>query len=170
MNLKEPSTSVALDKVSAHFSASHALVSDDYEEGLHGHNYQVEVKVKGKIDDNSIIIDFIFLENLLSEILTTWDHYVLIPSKNEYLEIHENKDNLDLKYGDRYYSIPRSEIKFLNCTNVTTEELARLLGEKIQSNLKKESFWPRIRAIKITVWETSYYRATYTIAANPSEN
>lgn len=170
MNLEETSISVALDKVSAHFSASHALISDDYEEGLHGHNYQVEVEVKGKIDDNNIIIDFVFLENLLSEILTTWDHYVLIPSKNRYLEINENKDNLDLKYGDRYYSIPKTEIKLLNCTNVTTEALARLLGERIRLNLKKEIFWDRIRAIKITIWETSFYRATYTIVANSSEN
>ena len=170
MNLEETSTSVALDRISAHFSASHALISDDYEEGLHGHNYEVEIEVYGKTDENNIIIDFIFLENLLSEILTAWDHYVLIPSKNTRLEIKENKDNFDLKYGDRYYSIPQTDVKLLDCTNVTTEVLARLLGEKIQLNLKEEIFWDRILSIKITVWETPHYRASYTLTSSHSKN
>ncbi|MFX1285182.1 MAG: 6-pyruvoyl tetrahydropterin synthase family protein [Promethearchaeota archaeon] len=169
MNLKESSTSVALDKVSAHFSASHALISDDYEEGFHGHNYQVEVEVEGEIDENNMIIDFVFLENLICRIVSSWDHYVLLPSNNRYIEFKENNHNMEIMYGDRYYSIPKTEIKMLDCTNVTTEALARLLGGKIRDHLKKEVFWKRIEAIKVTIWETSRYRASYTIKTNFSE-
>ena len=65
MNIYQ-STSVAIDKIAAHFSASHALISDDLEEGLHGHNYQVGIEIEGKTDTNEIIIDFLFLEKLLT--------------------------------------------------------------------------------------------------------
>ncbi len=170
LNQNHSSSSVAIDKISAHFSAAHFLISDHYEEGLHGHNYLVGIEVKGSMDIFDMIIDFVFLENLLSEVLLDWDHFVLIPSKNKHMKIHENKDNLEINYGKRFYSIPKEEVKILDCTNVTTETLARLLGEKLQTRLKKENFWERIQAITATIWEKSYYRANYTIKTNSLEN
>ncbi|UCG89962.1 MAG: 6-carboxytetrahydropterin synthase [Candidatus Heimdallarchaeota archaeon] len=170
MNQKHISSSVAIDRISAHFSAAHILVSDHYEEGLHGHNYLVGIEVEGSMDIHDMIVDFVFLENMLSEVLTEWDHFVLLPSKNKNMKIHENKDNLEIVYGKRLYSIPKAEIKLLDCTNVTAETLARLLGEKIQIYLKKETFWERIQALKVTIWEKSYYRADYTIRTNSLES
>ena len=167
MSQKESSSSVAIDKVSAHFSASHVILSDQYEEGLHGHNYLVEIEIEGNIDTDDILVDFIFLEKLLSQAISNWDHYVLLPSKNSKMKINENEDNIEIKYGNRFYSLPKTEIKFLSCRNVTTEVLAQLLGEKLRAHLQQEEFWKRIQAIKITVWETSLYRASYTIRSNP---
>ncbi|UCG03527.1 MAG: 6-carboxytetrahydropterin synthase [Candidatus Heimdallarchaeota archaeon] len=166
MNQKEVSSTVAIDRISAHFSASHALISENYEEGLHGHNYQVEIEIEGNLGTDNVIIDFIFLENLLSQTLSNWDHFVLLPSNNKNMKIRENKNNIEIKYGRRFYSIPRTEVKFLECSNVTTEALAQLLGEKMRSFLKKESFWKRIQTIKITIWETSVYRASYSVRSN----
>jgi 6-pyruvoyltetrahydropterin/6-carboxytetrahydropterin synthase len=166
LNQNDFSSTVAIDRISAHFSASHALISDNYEEGLHGHNYQVEIEIEGNVDTNGMIIDFIFLENLLLQALSDWDHYVLFPLKNEDIKIRENRDNIEINYGRRFYSIPRDEVKLLNCTNVTTEALAQLLGENMRIRLKQESFWKRIQTIKITIWETSFYRASYSIKSN----
>ena len=170
LNQKQFSSSVAIDRTSEHFSASHAIVSSRYKEGLHGHNYLVEIEIEGSMDIDDMVVDFIFLENILSQALSDWDHYVLIPSKNKHMKIRENEDNLEIEYGNRFYSIPQTEIKLLNCNNVTAETLARLLGEKIQIRLKKETFWKKIQAIKITIWETTHYRATYTIRSNSSGN
>ena len=167
LNQKESSSSVAIDKASAHFSASHVIVSDQYEEGLHGHNYLVEIEIEGNVNTEGLLIDFIFLEKLLSQALSNWDHYVLLPSKNNQMKFSENEDNIEIKYGNRFYSLPKTEIKFLSCTNVTTEILAQLLGEKLRNRLHQEEFWKRIQAIKITIWETSVYRASYTIRSNP---
>ncbi|UCE12673.1 MAG: 6-carboxytetrahydropterin synthase [Candidatus Heimdallarchaeota archaeon] len=160
-----PSHSVAIDRVSAHFSAAHALKTSQYEEGLHGHNYQVEMEIGGKMDTEDLVVDFVFLEDLLQQILSQWDHYVLMPMNNTYVTLSENDDNLEIQYGNRFYSIPKREIKLLNCVNVTTEALSRLLGEKIRAQLKKENLWDRIQSIRITIWETSCYRATYSIGS-----
>jgi 6-pyruvoyltetrahydropterin/6-carboxytetrahydropterin synthase len=166
LNQKEFSSSVAVDRVSAHFSASHALISDHFEEGLHGHNYQVEIEVEGNTENDDVIIDFIFLENLLNQALSSWDHYVLLPSKNKRMKIRKTEDNVEIEYGSRFYSFPKTETRFLDCRNVTTESLARLIAEKMTGLLKQESFWRRIQSIKATIWETSAYRASYTIKAN----
>lgn len=79
------------------------------------------------------------------------------------MEINIRENNLDIEYGIRFYSIPNEEVKVLDCTNVTTEALTRLLGEKVQNQLKKKEFWQRIERINITIWETSCYRATCSI-------
>ena len=157
------SSSVAIDKIAAHFSASHALISDDVEEGLHGHNYHVAIEIEGKTDTNEIIIDFLYLEKLLNNVLSEWDHYVLLPSNNPAININKREHNLDIEYGSRFYSIPKDEVRMLECSNVTTEALARIVGEKIQDKLKQEEFWKRIETINITIWETSCYRATCSI-------
>ncbi|MHA2246508.1 MAG: 6-pyruvoyl trahydropterin synthase family protein [Candidatus Hodarchaeales archaeon] len=170
MNKKQFSSSVAIDRISEHFSASHAIISSHYKEGLHGHNYLVGIEIEGSIDIDDMVVDFIFLKDILSQALSDWDHYVLIPSKNKHIKIRENEGNLEIEYGNRFYSIPQTEIKLLNCRNVTAETLARLLGEKIQILLRRETFWEKIQAIKITVWETTYYRATYTIRSKFSGN
>lgn len=157
------SISVAIDKIAAHFSASHALISDDIEEGLHGHNYQVGIEIEGKPDSDDIIIDFLYLDKMLNNLLSEWDHYVLLPLNNPNMEINVRENNLDIEYGIRFYSIPNDEVKVLDCTNVTTEALTRLLGEKVQNQLKETEFWQRIERINITIWETSCYRATCSI-------
>ncbi|MFX0122861.1 MAG: 6-pyruvoyl tetrahydropterin synthase family protein [Candidatus Hodarchaeota archaeon] len=167
MNQKDYLSTIAIERTSAHFSASHALISDHYKEGLHGHNYQVEIEIEGNVDATGVIIDFIFLENLLFKVLSHWDHYILLPLKNKNMRIRENEDNIEIEYGSRFYSIPKTEIKFLDCINVTTETLAQLLGEKMQDLLMQESFWSRIRTVKLTIWETPFYRASYTSQSNP---
>ncbi|MFX0183908.1 MAG: 6-pyruvoyl tetrahydropterin synthase family protein [Candidatus Hodarchaeota archaeon] len=168
MHREEDNISVSIDRVSSHFSASHALISNQYNEGLHGHNYLVEVEIEGKEDHEEMLIDFIYLDNLLRQITSKFDHYVLIPSKNNLLNITKNADNLEIRYGDRFYSIPEKEIKTLECINVTAESLARLLGEDLSIYLRNEQNWNRIKSIKVCVWETLYYRATYTIYSSDS--
>ncbi|WP_455464757.1 6-pyruvoyl trahydropterin synthase family protein [Candidatus Hodarchaeum mangrovi] len=159
----ESSISITIDKASCHFSASHALISVNYAEGFHGHNYFVEVGVRGLVDNDELLLDFIYLENLLQKIASEWDHYVLVPSSNLYIKIKESNNNLVMEYFDRLYSIPKSEVKIISCSNVTTEALARIFGEKLVSCFKNEDFWPRIKGIKVTIWETISFHATYEI-------
>jgi 6-pyruvoyltetrahydropterin/6-carboxytetrahydropterin synthase len=163
LNPKDSSISITIDKISAHFSAAHALISPQYEEGLHGHNYNVEVTIEGKIDHDGILIDYVFLEKLLNQIIAEWDHYVLIPSRNDYLKIRKKGLNLELDYGDRFYSIPENEIRILDCINVTTESVSRIIGEILYERLKKEDFWVKIRTLNVCVWETPKYKATFSI-------
>ena len=62
--------------VSAHFSAAHSL--RDYDgpcKNLHGHNYKLEVKLKGaELDDLGMLIDYKIVKETLSKVLSVLDH------------------------------------------------------------------------------------------------
>ena len=63
-------------KTQAFFSAAHHLLN--YEgvcENQHGHNWKVEVYVKGEaLDKSNILVDFKVLKKELDEILSYFDH------------------------------------------------------------------------------------------------
>ena len=65
--------------VVTHFAAAHQLKMVAKKcENLHGHNWKIEVRVKGKkLNEAGVIIDFGEIKTFLSEILTGLDHTFL---------------------------------------------------------------------------------------------
>ena len=63
-------------KISDYFAAAHNLINYQGKcEALHGHNWKVEVVVKGnKLDKAGMLIDFKILKKYLKEILELLDH------------------------------------------------------------------------------------------------
>ncbi len=74
-------------KVQTHFAAAHQLrMVADKCENLHGHNWKIEVYVKGdKLNDAGILMDFGEIKHHVADIMTVLDHKFL----NE-LEIFPN--------------------------------------------------------------------------------
>lgn len=66
-------------KVLNHFSAAHQLKLVAAKcENLHGHNWKIEVCVKGeKLNDAGVIMDFGQIKKHVSEIMTSLDHKFL---------------------------------------------------------------------------------------------
>lgn len=157
------STSIALTKFATHFNASHMVVTPYYEEGIHGHSYYISIEIYGDPDDTGMLIDFIYLEKVLKESIKDWDHYVLLPKYHPLIHITDNGPNVDIRYRDRYYSIPQSDITFLECENITAENLVLLLANKIHIVLKKEIPNLKLSELKVDIWETPIYSASHTI-------
>ena len=63
-------------KIVDYFAAAHNLINYKGKcEELHGHNWKVEVVVKGKkLDKAGMLIDFKILKKLLKEVLNNLDH------------------------------------------------------------------------------------------------
>ena len=139
------------------------IKTSDIVEGIHGHNYYVELEIFGKIGSNDLIYDFIYLEGLLKRITSEWDHFLLLPQHNEDIKYKERGENLEITYGDRFYSIPATEVKFLNCKNTSTEIFAKMIGENFFKALNNHKAQENFTAIKIIVWETPHYFASYTL-------
>jgi len=161
-------SSIALAKYLFHFNASHMIFTPQYNEGIHGHSYNISIEIYGDPDDSGMIIDFILLENILKESITEWDHYVLMPKDNPKVTIIENGSNFDIQYGDRFYSIPQSDIILFEGINITTENLAKFLAKKIQFILEKVKPSIKFSKLKVEVWETPIYCASYTIHHKPN--
>jgi 6-pyruvoyltetrahydropterin/6-carboxytetrahydropterin synthase len=63
-------------KVEKYFAAAHHLLNYEGDcENQHGHNWKVEVYVRGeKLDKSNILIDFKVLKKFLDEVLDLLDH------------------------------------------------------------------------------------------------
>lgn len=63
-------------KVEKHFAAAHHLLNYDGDcENQHGHNWKVEVYVKGdKLNKSNILVDFKVLKKQLDSVLDLLDH------------------------------------------------------------------------------------------------
>jgi 6-pyruvoyltetrahydropterin/6-carboxytetrahydropterin synthase len=63
-------------KIEDSFSASHQLKGYQGKcEGLHGHNFRVEVQVAGKkLDKLGLLLDFKVLKKILGDVLESLDH------------------------------------------------------------------------------------------------
>ena len=159
----EDNTSIKIHKHSNHFSATHFLSTKNFIEGLHGHNYYFEVELYGKLSSDDLVYDFISLDKSLKEFTSEWDHLTLLPRHNKRMKLKENGANVDIQYGDRFYSIPQCEVKFLECKNVTTEILTRILAKKIVILLGHEGKNDNLTKVKVVIWETPLYSASHTI-------
>ena len=95
-------------KVSAHFSAAHSLREYDGPcKNLHGHNYKLEVKLKGtELNELGMLVDYKVVKDIVSKVLSVLDH--------EYL----------------------NDIPPFDTVNPTSENIAKYLYTELKKNLE----------------------------------
>jgi 6-pyruvoyl-tetrahydropterin synthase len=121
------------------------------------------VELSGTLGQDGLIYDYLAVEKVLKAILQEWDHYLLLPNENEGLKIDKNQNNFEISYDNRFYSIPSDEVRFLKCSNVTTENLAKKLAERLNKSLVDLNMDNNLISISIKLWETPIYFASHTI-------
>jgi len=145
-------TQIHIRKENIKFSAAHMTVfPDGKKEGLHGHNYQVELSVTLKETSFKKMVPFSDFKKTLKEICESWDEKVLLAARNPfYEEIQKNKKEIEFKLCKKRYVIPLDEIQLLELDNISSETLAehflrvfiQRMGEK---ELKKVALAASIR-------------------------
>ncbi len=125
------------------FSSAHFIIEHDKCSRLHGHNFYVSVEIEGDIiEEKGLILDFIYLKNLIKNICEYLDHKVLVPEK--YAKIKENHVEISL---EKTYLIPKEDVLLLPIDNVTSEALAKYICNSLIEKLKNHSNIKRIRVI-----------------------
>src|SRR5579862_5349217 len=69
------------------FSAAHFIAYPGFREPLHGHNYQVGIRVHGKLADTGYVLDFGLIKELTKEIVDRMNERTLIPLNSDCLSI-----------------------------------------------------------------------------------
>ena len=125
------------------FSAAHFIIFGQNRcERLHGHDYRATAEVAGPLDENSLVVDFIFLRKALRGILKRLDHRVLLPTEHPFVEIVEKKDTVQVSFAGRRWSFPPSDCLLLPIANTTAELLARYLGQSLHAALARRAGMP----------------------------
>lgn len=89
---------------------------------LHGHTFRVEVEVYGEIESKSgMVIDFLVLKKIIKEILSDYDHKIIVPRKD-----------LDKIRIEGPFNI---EFKVIEYPEATTEYIALDIAKRIYDKI-----------------------------------
>lgn len=147
------------------FAACHFLIfADGSREQLHGHNYQVRVKVEGDVVEGDLVIDFIPFKPLVKELCDALDHITLLPADNPHLTVSVSDDKVEAHHSDgSYFCFPRGDVRILPLPNTSTEMLARHIASQIVTALPERIPTARVHALEVTVEESSGQSGVYRV-------
>ena len=75
--------SVVVAKDYLKFSAAHFIAYPGFREPLHGHNYQVSVRVEAELGGDGYVLDFGLVKKLALELCEELDERVLVPESSD---------------------------------------------------------------------------------------
>jgi 6-pyruvoyltetrahydropterin/6-carboxytetrahydropterin synthase len=117
------------------FSAAHFITFDRNCERLHGHNYHVSAEIAGPLDENHLVIDFLWVRKKLLELTTELDHYVLLPTQHPQVKVQEIGLEVTATFGQRRWVFPSGDCRLLPIPNTTSELLAAYIGKRLFDSL-----------------------------------
>jgi 6-pyruvoyltetrahydropterin/6-carboxytetrahydropterin synthase len=125
-------TTIELFKEAMKFSAGHfTIFSADRRERLHGHNFTVQARITGEIDDNGMMGDYRDLKRVLFDLCAGLNEYFLLPGRSPHLTLREEGALIYADFGGERIPFLRGDVLVLPIRNVTVEELARYLVDRL---------------------------------------
>ncbi len=162
--------SIDIHKENFKFSAAHFLIfPDGTAERLHGHNYRVFVEVDAALSRHGLVIDFQRVKPLVRQMVEELDEHWLVPGQHELLRVAPLPDGrVEVRYRDRHYAAPASDVLVLPINNVSAENLATHLGRELRRRLEAAFDDVVVRTLRLAVEETSGQRGVYHYARDAS--
>lgn len=143
---------VSLEGNRLRFSAAHFATYGGDCEPLHGHNYDVFVEVEGGLTDDSWVMDFGELRQLVESLCQELDHRFLLARNSPHLSIEESEVAYEIRFANRRYVMPKEDVAALPIDNSTAERLAQYLCARLAQELQARGAG-HISAITIGVEE-----------------
>ncbi len=129
---------VTVERQTLRFAAAHFTTFEGQCEPLHGHNYEVIVEVEGDLTGDSWVIDFAKLKNLARALCDELDHKFILQRGSKALEIDEEEAKWKVRFGERLWVFPESDVVALPIDNTTAERLAEWFAGRLKQALRAE--------------------------------
>jgi 6-pyruvoyl tetrahydropterin synthase/QueD family protein len=146
------------------FASAHMATFGGKCEPLHGHSYQVEAEVEGRLTDDSWVVDFQELKALLRHDCAELDHKFILQCESRLLQLAKSNGAWTVSTPQgRSYQFPLEDVAALPIDNSTAERLAEWLCRRLWSNLHKAES-RGIRAVIVDVWEGPGQKASFRLS------
>jgi 6-pyruvoyl-tetrahydropterin synthase len=153
--------SIHVAKENLKFSAAHFIAYPGFREPLHGHNYQVGIKVEGRLGSTGYVLDFGLIKKLTRQIVERLDEHTIIPSQSDCLEISQQDSQVSVIYeGDRFV-FPAADVALLPIIHSSAEELARFIWTELHGELARGDALGDVSAMEVSVAEGPGQAAIY---------
>lgn len=126
---------IVLERQSLRFAAAHFTTFAGQCEPLHGHNYAVTIEVTGTLTDDSWVVDFSALKSIGKAICDELDHKFLLQRDSRVLTIDEGMSNWKVRFLERGWVFPKSDVLPLPIDNTTAERLAEYFVGRVRDAL-----------------------------------
>jgi 6-pyruvoyltetrahydropterin/6-carboxytetrahydropterin synthase len=154
--------SIEVAKDYFNFASAHFLIFADGErEPLHGHNYQVAVKLEGEIDSAGVVLDFITFKPLVKAICDALDHRTLIQTKSPIIKVRQRSNQVEVLYKREKLLLPKQDVILLPLVNTSTELLAEHVANQIRQKVRQKFPQTRIREIEVGIEEARGQRGIF---------
>jgi 6-pyruvoyltetrahydropterin/6-carboxytetrahydropterin synthase len=146
--------SVVVSKDYLKFAAAHFIAHPGFREPLHGHNYQVSVRVEAELGTDGYVLDFGLVKRVAKALCEELDERVLVPADSDCLTVAVDDARVEMTTaeGDRF-AFPRCDCAVLPIVHSSAEELAAYLLERLRSALAREAGGRVIAALEVGVAE-----------------
>lgn len=129
------SAELRVGKEDMKFSCAHFIVHAGGRERLHGHNYRVEVSLRGGALHSAgegYLIDFAAVKAAARAVCAALDERFLCPLRNPHLAVSLGSGCVILvvKRDGARFELPASDVLCLPIVNATVEELARVFAAR----------------------------------------
>jgi dihydroneopterin triphosphate aldolase (PTPS-III) / 6-pyruvoyltetrahydropterin synthase len=154
--------SIHVAKENLKFSAAHFIAYPGFREALHGHNYQVGVRVDGRLAATGYVIDFGLIKQLTKVIVDRLDERTIIPARSDCLRI-ERLDGARIRvaYERDEFVLPDADVFLAPIVHSSAEELARYIHDELTAALRARDALAGVTSIEISVAEGPGQAAIY---------
>jgi 6-pyruvoyl-tetrahydropterin synthase len=153
---------IEVAKENMKFSAAHFIAYPGFREPLHGHNYQVGVRVEGKLAATGYVIDFGIIKKIIEAIVAGIDERTIVPANSDCLKIDRPNDRqVRVRYESDEFIFPVADVAMLPIVHSSAEELARYIWAELVAGLKSHNASREAEVIEISVAEGPGQAAIY---------
>jgi len=129
------SYNITVERNTLRFAAAHFATFEGQCEALHGHNYDVTVELEGELTEDSWVVDFGVVKSIARALSQELDHKFLLQRDSRALQIDEGKSNWKVRFLERGWVFPKSDVLALPIDNTTAERLAEWFGRRLLAEL-----------------------------------
>jgi 6-pyruvoyl-tetrahydropterin synthase len=132
--------SVVVAKDYLKFAAAHFIAYPGFREPLHGHNYQVSVRIEAELGPDGYVLDFGLVKRVAKALCEELDERVLLPERSDCLIVSRVDDAVEVttEHGDRF-RFPAADVRLLPIAHSSAEELAAHLLGRLRDALRAEA-------------------------------
>jgi 6-pyruvoyl-tetrahydropterin synthase len=146
--------SVVVAKDYLKFAAAHFIAYPGFREPLHGHNYQVSVRVEADLGADGYVLDFGIVKRVAKALCDELDERTIVPARSDCLGVRAGDDVVEMTTatGERF-ALPRADCAVLPIVHSSAEELAAYLLGRLRTALAAETGGRGLAALEIGVAE-----------------
>ena len=155
--------SVVVAKDYLKFSAAHFIAYPGFREPLHGHNYQVSVRVEAELGRDGYVLDVGLVKKLALELCEQLDERVLVPESSDCLRVRATAAEVEVttEKGEQF-RFPAADVRLLPIRHSSAEEIAAYLLARLRAALAAAAPGRGVLALEVGVAEapgqTAYCR------------